>query len=56
MKSLVMSQIANVNLSVLGLLIFFVYFCGVVYWTTRKDNQKRYEQIQNLPFEDGDQL
>jgi cytochrome c oxidase cbb3-type subunit IV len=54
MKSLALSQFQNIHLTAVGLLIFFVYFCGVLWWVSRKSAQKNYQKMQNLPFDDGE--
>lgn len=54
MKSLALSQFENVNLISFGLLIFFVYFCGVLWWVSRRSHQQVYQELQNQPFEDGE--
>ncbi len=54
MKALALSQFQQLNLTTAGLLIFFVYFCGVVWWVSRKSTRQTYQNLQNLPFEDGE--
>lgn len=54
MKSLALSQFQNSHLTALGLLIFFIYFCGVLLWVCRQSSQTTYQKLQNRPFEDGD--
>lgn len=54
MKSLALSHFQDIHLTALGLLIFFVFFCGVLWWVSRKSTQEVYQQLQNRPFEDGE--
>jgi cytochrome c oxidase cbb3-type subunit 4 len=41
-------------LTSIGLMIFFLFFIGVFWWTAKKENRKLYERVQNLPLESGD--
>lgn len=54
MKSLALSQFQEIHLTALGLMIFFVFFCSILWWVTRDFNQKTYQRLQNRPFEDGE--
>ncbi len=54
MKSLALSQFQNIHLTAIGLMIFFVYFCAVLWWVSRKSTAQTYQQLQNRPFEDGE--
>lgn len=41
-------------LTSIGLVIFFLFFMGVLYWTSRKPNLQLYEQLKQLPLEGAD--
>lgn len=33
-----------------ALVLFFSFYCGVIYWTMRKKNRKSLEELRNIPF------
>jgi len=44
----------DTHLTVLGLLIFFGFFLGVIWWTSLKVNKELYKKLQQIPLGDGD--
>lgn len=34
------------------LLVFFLFYCGVFYWTFRKKNQGKFEEYRRIPLSD----
>jgi cytochrome c oxidase cbb3-type subunit 4 len=54
MKSEVLKAFPWTGLTCLGLIIFFVFFLGVVIWVIKKNQQNEFSSIKNLPLhEDG---
>ncbi|MAF90529.1 MAG: cbb3-type cytochrome c oxidase subunit 3 [Bdellovibrionota bacterium] len=49
---LALSDYPFVDLSVIGFLIFFLIFCGMLFWIFRKGSKKFYNDMSNLPLED----
>ncbi|WP_081110898.1 CcoQ/FixQ family Cbb3-type cytochrome c oxidase assembly chaperone [Bdellovibrio bacteriovorus] len=43
-------------LTSLGLLIFFLFFVGVLIWVYRKNSSKIYHRMEQLPLTDGDSV
>lgn len=54
MKQLGLSAFTDTHLTALGLLIFFVFFLSVVLWVNRKDRKSFYQEMENMPLNDGD--
>jgi cbb3-type cytochrome oxidase subunit 3 len=52
MKSLGMKFFTDVDLTALGLLLFFCVFVGAIFWVHRKGSEKFYGKISRLPFEE----
>lgn len=44
---------ANADMGLIGLLFFFVFFCGVTIWTFRPSAKKSYKDVANIPLNDG---
>ncbi len=44
---------ASADMGLIGLLFFFIFFCGVTIWTFRPNAKKSYEDIANIPLNDG---
>lgn len=42
---------ADADMGLLGLLFFFIFFCGVLIWTFRPGSKKHYEKQANIPLE-----
>lgn len=49
-----LAYFTDTYLTTAGLLIFFLFFLAVVWWTSRKSNRQLYAQIETLPLHDGD--
>lgn len=49
-----LSYFTDTYLTSIGLIIFFIFFVGVIWWTSRKQSQSLYQQTQLLPFEKGE--
>ena len=45
---------ASADVGLIGLLFFFIFFCGVTLWTFRPKAKKKYEEMANIPLNDGD--
>ena len=50
-----LSYFTDVYLTSFGLLIFFGFFLGVIWWVTRPQNRELFRYTESLPFENGDQ-
>ena len=51
-----MKYFTDTHLTVLGLLVFFVFFLGVLVWTSLKMNRDNYKLLEQLPLDKGDQI
>lgn len=49
-----LSHFTDIYLTSIGLLIFFSFFIGVVWWTSRSHNKNLYNRVKALPFENGE--
>ncbi len=56
MKSQVLSNFAWTDLTVVAFLIFLGLFIFAVYWTFRKGSKDFYDNVGNLPFDEGQPL
>lgn len=54
MKQLGLSFFTDTNLTAAGLLIFFVFFIGVLWWTSLGGNKAAYRKLEQLPLNDGE--
>lgn len=54
MKQDGLSFFTDTHLTVLGLMLFFLFFVGVLIWVYRKDSNKYYETMEHLPLKDGE--
>lgn len=43
---------ASPAFGLIGLLFFFVFFCGVALWTFRPGAKKKYEKNSQIPLEE----
>lgn len=43
---------ASPAMGLLGLLFFFVFFCGVLFWVMRPGSKKKYRQDAEIPFKE----
>jgi cbb3-type cytochrome oxidase subunit 3 len=44
----------DTHLTSIGLIIFFLFFLGVVYWVSRKDNKRLYTEMEKMPLKDAE--
>lgn len=49
-----LSNFTDTYLTSIGLLIFFGFFIAMVIWVSRKENRHLYNQVEQLPFLDGE--
>lgn len=54
MKQLGLKYFTDTHLTVLGLMIFFLFFIGVIMWVYRKNSTQLYSQLENMPLTGGD--
>lgn len=54
MKQLGLSFFTDTHLTALGLLIFFIFFLGVLWWTSLQVNKANYKKLEQLPLSDGE--
>lgn len=50
MKELFASPAAGM----IGLLFFFLFFCGVAFWTFRPGAKKKYDEIAEIPLKEDE--
>jgi cbb3-type cytochrome oxidase subunit 3 len=48
-----LTYFTDTYLTSMGLLIFFLFFLGVVWWVSRAESRKLYRYAENLPFDNG---
>ena len=48
-----MSHFTDTYLTILGLLVFFFFFIGVLVWTSLKGNRENYKELEQLPLREG---
>ena len=53
MKQEALMQFTDTYLTSAGLIIFFLFFIGVLYWTSRKENLTLYKKMETLPLIEG---
>ncbi len=49
-----LSYFNDTYLTSIGLIIFFLFFVGVLWWTSISRNRILYKRIETLPFEAGE--
>ena len=54
MKSQAFTHYTDQLLTSAGLVIFFVFFVGVVFWVYRKGSKEVYNHLDKLPLNDGE--
>ena len=54
MKQDGLAYFTDTHLTALGLVIFFVFFAGVLVWTSLKANKAAYRKMEQIPLIDGD--
>ncbi len=53
MKQEALMQFTDTYLTSAGLIIFFSFFMGVLYWTSRKENKALYKKMETMPLIEG---
>lgn len=53
MKQEAFSYFTDTQVTALGLIIFFVFFIGVLCWTSLKANKIIYKELEQLPLQEG---
>jgi cbb3-type cytochrome oxidase subunit 3 len=48
-----LAHFTDVYLTSIGLIIFFLFFLGVLWWTSKSGSKELYRRVQNFPFENG---
>lgn len=54
MKQAGLSFFTDTHLTILGLIIFFFFFMGVLAWVTRKNVREYYKTMEKMPLNDGE--
>ncbi len=55
MKQLGLAYFTDTHLTALGLLIFFFFFVGVLFWVYRKSSTSLYHRMEQMPLlKDGE--
>lgn len=55
MKQEGLAYFTDIHYSIIGLIIFIVFFVGVVLWAYRGTAKEHYKKMANLPLKEGDQ-
>lgn len=53
MKKEGLAYFTDTYLTSIGLLIFFCFFLGVVWWTSRRHSRELYRRLETLPLQEG---
>lgn len=56
MKQEGLSYFTDTHLTVLGLIIFFAFFIGVVWWVSQKSRRGYYSEMEKMPLNDAELL
>ena len=51
MKQEGLAYFTDTHLTAIGLLIFFVFFLGVLFWTLRKTQKVVYQELAKIPLD-----
>lgn len=54
MKQEGLKYFTETHLTALGLLIFFLFFIGVLFWVYRKSSSSLYSKMEQMPLKDGE--
>lgn len=54
MKQEVLSLFPSTHLTLIALLIFIIFFVGLLIWVFRKSAKKRYQKMAKLPLSQSD--
>ncbi|HEX7673211.1 MAG TPA: cbb3-type cytochrome c oxidase subunit 3 [Bdellovibrio sp.] len=49
-----LAYFTDTYLTVIGLAIFMLFFCGVLIWVNRKMAKGFYKEMEQLPLKDGE--
>lgn len=49
-----LSYFTDTYLTSLGLILFFLFFMGVLWWTSKSQNKDLYKRMENLPLKNGE--
>lgn len=56
MKSLAFQNFNDQMLTSLGLLIFFTFFVGLLFWVYRKNSKTLYKKLETTPLDDENEV
>lgn len=54
MKQEALKFFTDTQLTAAGLMIFFLFFVGVLFWVYRKSSTEIYAHLEKVPLNDGD--
>lgn len=54
MKQQGLLYFTDINLTAIGLLIFFIFFVSLLFWVYRKSSQEVYSEVAEIPLKDGE--
>lgn len=54
MKQAGLMYFTDIHLTVGGLMIFFLFFIGVMFWVYRKSSSQLYSHVEQIPLKDGE--
>lgn len=54
MKQEGLAYFTDTHLTAMGLLIFFLFFVGVLFWVYRKSSGSLYSRMEQMPLKDGE--
>ncbi|WP_347358684.1 CcoQ/FixQ family Cbb3-type cytochrome c oxidase assembly chaperone [Bdellovibrio sp.] len=54
MKQEALKYFTDTHLTAMGLLIFFLFFVGVLFWVYRKSSKEIYSHMEQIPLKDGE--
>lgn len=54
MKQAGLMYFSDIHLTAIGLLIFFMFFMGVLFWVNRKSSIELYNRLEQIPLKDGE--
>lgn len=55
MKQEALKFFTDTHLTAAGLMIFFLFFAGVLLWVYRKSSTEMYAHLEQMPLNDGEQ-
>jgi len=50
-----MIDFISANAGVIGLILFFVFFLAVTFWTLRPSARKQYKEYGNIPLQETEE-